>query len=353
MAKPLISVIIPIYNVEQYLRQCLDSLVNQTLKDIEIICVNDGSPDKSIDILNEYKEKDNRIVVINQMNSGVSIARNKGISIACGEFLMFVDGDDWVDTSMCEKLYKTATDENADCVMCSYQKEFEDHSVNSHIFNKDRIVLKGNDVKNNFHRQLFGLVGDELSNPQNGDIIVSPCMQLFKIDVCKNVEFIDIKEICTFEDGLYQIGVYENCDTFVYIDEPLYHYRKTNEQSLTTKYRPDLFEKWQHLFDIMQGIIDEKKYDKKYNEALNNRIALSMIGLGLNEISAKDKSISKKARRLKQILKTERYEKAYKQLKIQYMPFQWKVFFLLCKYKMTHLLVLMLECIEFLRKRVK
>lgn len=92
-----ISVIIPIFNAEKTLKRCLDSILNQTFKNFEIICVNDGSQDKSIDILKEYKEKDNRIIIIQQENKGVSSARNAGIKIAKGKYITFIDSDDWIE----------------------------------------------------------------------------------------------------------------------------------------------------------------------------------------------------------------------------------------------------------------
>ena len=109
-----VSIIVPVYNVEKYLKRCLDSLVNQSLKDIEIICVNDGSTDDSLDILNEYAKRDERIVVINQENFGQSVARNKGIDVAKGEYLGFVDSDDWVSEDYFEKLYNSAIQNNAE-----------------------------------------------------------------------------------------------------------------------------------------------------------------------------------------------------------------------------------------------
>lgn len=100
-----ISIIVPVYNTEKYLKKCLDSLINQTLKDIEIICINDGSPDNSLKILKEYEKKDKRIKIIDQENQGVSVARNNGIKIANGEYIGFVDSDDYVDLDFYEKLY--------------------------------------------------------------------------------------------------------------------------------------------------------------------------------------------------------------------------------------------------------
>jgi len=126
MTIPNVSIIVPIYNVEPYLHRCLDSLVNQTLKDIEIICINDCSPDNSLDILKEYAEKDERINIINfEKNQGVSVARNTGIEIAKGEYIGFVDSDDYVDLDFYEKLYKKARETDADMVKASLKKNMK------------------------------------------------------------------------------------------------------------------------------------------------------------------------------------------------------------------------------------
>ena len=118
-----VSVIVPVYNVEKYLERCLDSLINQTLEDIEIICVNDGSKDNSPKILEEYKNKDNRIVIFNQENAGLSVARNSGMKIAKGEYIGFVDSDDWVDLDFFEKLYNSAISSGADIAVADFVRE--------------------------------------------------------------------------------------------------------------------------------------------------------------------------------------------------------------------------------------
>lgn len=111
---PKVSVIVPIYNVEKYLARCLESLINQTLEDIEIICVNDGSTDNSADILAKFAEKDERIKIITQVNSGLSEARNAGISASTGKFIAFLDSDDFVDLDFYEALYNSAIKNNCD-----------------------------------------------------------------------------------------------------------------------------------------------------------------------------------------------------------------------------------------------
>lgn len=120
-----VSVIVPVYNVEKYLRQCLDALVNQTLKDIEIICVNDGSSDNSLQILQEYSYNYPNIIVINQKNQGAGLARNVGINQAQGDYIGFVDPDDWIEPDMFEILYNKAVMTDVDIVECDYRMVFE------------------------------------------------------------------------------------------------------------------------------------------------------------------------------------------------------------------------------------
>ncbi len=122
MAK--VSVIVPVYNVEPYLRQCLDSIVSQTLKDIEIILIDDGSTDNSGKVCDEYKNRDDRIKVIHKHNGGLSCARNDGIDASTAPYIMFVDSDDWVEPEFCETPYIIATDNKADLVLFSYNKIF-------------------------------------------------------------------------------------------------------------------------------------------------------------------------------------------------------------------------------------
>ena len=117
-----ISVIIPIYNVEDYLPQCLDSVIHQTHENLEIILVNDGSTDSCTKICDEYAAKDNRIKIINQENGGLSVARNTGIRTATGDYIAFIDSDDWIVPNFCEILLITALENNAEMVECGFTK---------------------------------------------------------------------------------------------------------------------------------------------------------------------------------------------------------------------------------------
>ena len=146
-----VSVIIPVYNTENYLEKCLDSVINQKLKDIEIICINDESRDNSLEILEDYARKDKRIKIINQVNQGVSIARNTGLKIAKGEYVGFVDSDDWIDLNFFYELYNKAKSQGADLARTFYKYEYpykrDEEKLNKIIKkrNKEREQLNVND----------------------------------------------------------------------------------------------------------------------------------------------------------------------------------------------------------------
>lgn len=126
MGTPKVSVILPVYNVEQYLNQCMDSIVGQTLKDIEIICVDDGSTDRSLEILKKYESKDDRVKIICQQNAGAGAARNNGLKIATGEYLSFLDSDDFFELDMLEKTYNKAKATKAEILVFRSDQYRED-----------------------------------------------------------------------------------------------------------------------------------------------------------------------------------------------------------------------------------
>lgn len=129
MNNPTISVIVPVYNVEPYLRQCLDSIVNQTYPNIEILIVDDGSPDRCGEICDEYAENDSRITVIHQENAGLSAARNAALDIARGEYIMFVDSDDWVEPTFCEKALEMALEYQVEIAIFGYYSTYQNKSI--------------------------------------------------------------------------------------------------------------------------------------------------------------------------------------------------------------------------------
>lgn len=177
--QPLVSVIIPVYNVERYLAQCLDSVINQTYPNLEIICVNDGSRDGSPDILRRYADEDAWIQVIDKANGGVSQARNDALDCARGEYIMFVDSDDWVEPDACENAVNAMREYDADIVMWSYVSETENRSSRKVIF-PETTVFEKEEVRAKLHRRFVGAMGEELSHPELVDSLCPVWGKLYR-----------------------------------------------------------------------------------------------------------------------------------------------------------------------------
>ncbi len=341
-----VSVIIPVYNVEKYLPKCLDSVIGQSYKELEIICVNDGSPDNSLAVLEAYSEKDNRIKIITQKNQGASIARNTGIAAATGDYMVFLDSDDWIDLEAIEAAVSVAEKNNSDVVMWGYVREFAENSLEKKIFDGDK-VFDANESRE-IHRRIVGLCGKELASPENADSIVTVWGKLYKASIIKEngLEFVDIKLIST-EDLLFNLHYFGFVKECAFIDKPYNHYRKDNETSLTRSYQAKLFTQWSELYSRIRAYINENNLGEDFHRALDNRICLSMIGLGLNELYNKA-SHRERIKNIKKFLSSEQYIKAYKDLEFAYFPIHWKLFFKLCQKRLALGVYVLLNVMQLL-----
>ena len=208
--KDLVSIIIPIYNSSKYLMECLDSVINQTYSNLEILLINDGSTDNSKDICESYLKNDKRIKLYNQNNSGPSVARNKGLSLANGKYIIFIDSDDFIELDMIEKMYNVATDKNVDVVVCAYNEVYE-----------DKIKTISVEKRNSFSEYLY-------ETSIQGYI----CNKLVKKD-CIKKEF-DI-EIRIMEDLIFWNENLKYINTVELVNEPLYNYRILNSSLMHSK----------------------------------------------------------------------------------------------------------------------
>lgn len=198
-----ISIIIPVYNVEQYLHRCVHSILNQTYTNLEIILINDGATDNSGEICDDYASKDDRILVIHQKNKGLSGARNSGLKRATGEFVGFVDSDDWIEYDMFERMMNLIQNENVDVVECG--------------------ILKSLDVEDNINRQGKLNIEDRLSALKR--IITnqqfSVWRRLYKKKIIEDITFVEGKNS---EDVYFTLGVFKNINKIAYTSAPLYNY---------------------------------------------------------------------------------------------------------------------------------
>lgn len=213
-----VSIIVPVYNVEKYLKRCLDSLVNQTLKDIEIICINDGSTDGSLAILNEYVRNDDRIVVINQENSGQSVARNRGIDVAKGEYLGFVDSDDWVSEDYFEKLHNSAIQNNAEIAVGGI--------IRLHKFNRRKFLTFAKETVTNDVNLKF-----ELCDMPEKSYVWN---KIYKSSKLKEIG-LKFEEGIVFEDCIFTPQALFYFDKMVTVPDTYYFYWRRSDSTVTRK----------------------------------------------------------------------------------------------------------------------
>lgn len=238
--KPLISIIVPIYNVENYLRNCVDSIINQTYQNLEIILIDDGSTDNSGHICDEYVQKDNRIVVIHQKNSGVSVARNVGIHKASGEWICFIDSDDWIEKEFIEILLENANQYHSDVAFCGYHKIYEEK--------KEKINSDGEIKKYSSNEFLVKVL-----NVQTSYGFVH--MKLIKKSVLDGILF--DKNLIVAEDALLNIKLCENASSFLLIPQALYNYR-INPNSVVRRFDTNYDQKYLNAMIAIRGYLEEK-----------------------------------------------------------------------------------------------
>ena len=213
--EPLLSIIVPIYNVEQYLERCIESIINQTYKNLEIILVDDGSKDNSGTIADTYASKDNRIKVIHKENGGLSDARNHGLDQARGNYIIFIDSDDFIDSSMCEILFTTAEKYSSDIVSCNYYIfRAENHiSVHPMSIQEDEKVFSGIDILK------YYLIKTE---PFDLNIV---CNKIFKADLFNSKDGqIRFPKGRVQEDNFTTFRLFAKSDVVTTINQPLYYY---------------------------------------------------------------------------------------------------------------------------------
>jgi glycosyltransferase involved in cell wall biosynthesis len=239
-----ISVIIPVYNEEVHLRTCLDSLVNQTLKEIEIICVNDGSTDRSLEILNEYGKKDGRIKIINQKNQGIGLARTTGLKIAKGEYIGFVDSNDWIDLNFYEMLFNEAKKQEADLARTLYVYEFKGHSKEG---DTNKLILEKKSK------------GELLNVNEHSVIVVNA---IYKREYLQKNKINHFDKLRAAEDVPFTARATYYSKKTIPVAGTYYHYRNQEETSLKT-FNKKKVKKLLKANKITLDFINSAKYENK------------------------------------------------------------------------------------------
>jgi glycosyltransferase EpsH len=318
----MISVIIPVYNAARWLDLCVDSTRTQTFGDIEIILVDDGSTDGSSAICDAHAARDERVRVIHKPNGGVSAARNDALDAARGEWIMFVDADDWIDADTCERAMHAALECRVDIVLWGYMREFADGRHSPRRLAVGDTEFSG-EAMHTLHRRVVGPVDDELRDPALLHSWGTVWGKLYRRDVIGGVRFVDTRKVGSAEDALFNVEVMGRARCATYLDRPMYHYRKS-EGSVTGGYNPRLEEGWVRLHKLMERAIAERGDD--FVRALDNRIALGLIGQSLNELRS-PRRYSGKVAAIRTIISTGRYRAAIGALPSGRLPIHWRMFF--------------------------
>ncbi len=341
----LISVIVPIYNVERYLAQCLDSIVGQTYRALDIILVDDGSTDGSKFIAEQYAAKDGRINLLFQQNLGASAARNSGVKIAKGDYIVFVDSDDWLDENIIEYAVEKAK-ENYDLIFWAYNKVFEGYQRKGSIwFNSDR-SFDEQQVRNELFNRTIGPSERDLSNLMSLDNFSMPWCKLFRksIAVDNHIVFKPTQEFGS-EDLLFNFEFLVHCKSAYFINKIGNYYRKFNVGSLTKNHNNTLYVRLKALHNEMQRLIENLGLSEDAIFRLNNRRVISFVNVSL-AICGK-RNPQGKIEKYKEVRKLVReFQEYIKTFPIGFLRLHWMIFFLFIRFRMSLAVFLYLQVIR-------
>ncbi len=339
MSKPEISVIVPVYNTEKYLARCVESLKKQTFKNIEIILVDDGSGEKCAAMCDEIAKTDNRIIVIHKKNAGAGLARNTGLEAATGEYIGFLDSDDYIEVEMYERLLETAKKNNAALVMSGvafvggnvFAKD-GDYVVRSY-FEKETVFENADGKK----QLILGVVGALPHEPYDSRYGVGLSKSLFKRSVIteNNIKFLSEREVLS-EDTLFMVDFISRCERAVGISGAYYCYCR-NDDSVSKAYKSDRLEKVVSFIEILEKRLQAEASESEYKIYLDRltqgyaRFLCSQEIMHAREVKMPFPALKK---RLNEICTQKRIAATLKTYPWQKLPIKQAVFAFTMKYRL-------------------
>lgn len=250
--QPLVSVIIPVYNAEQYLKECVDSVIYQTYENLDIVLVDDGSKDNSPKICDKYYKNDERVQVVHKENGGLVSAWSKGVEVSKGEYVVFLDSDDWIDLFMIEDMVKQATGKGKELVCGNYIIEKDNQAIN---------------VKQSLEPDIYDRAGIEkkilpyLMGKEDRLIHYSRCMKLISKElILENIPYMN-PQLTMGEDAGIMLPVFWDAEYIVVMEDAFYYHYRFVDSSMVHKYNPSMYEKVELLYETLKNTI-EKKFEK-------------------------------------------------------------------------------------------
>lgn len=316
-----ISVIVPIYNVEPYIRQCLDSIVNQAYRDLQIILVDDGSPDRCGEIADEYAQKDSRIVVVHKKNAGVSAARNDGIDMATGEWISFVDPDDWLDLDCYEKVMNALPAEKPDVMItggCYLEYPWGSCVVRS-FTNTKEVDEKCRDKEYLIQKILTDRFGNDNCFPYSA--LCSPWNKLFRTAFLQKEKIRFPLDIHPTEDTLFNINVFLKAARVVPCECFGYRYRQQREQSAINRFNLRGSAMAERIMAELTCLLSEGKLYGTYKDAVNAFTFMCLEGVLGNDCFHPDNPASYRqtVQQIKELKKKEYFARAVWAKGIRYL----------------------------------
>lgn len=325
--KPQISIIVPVYKSEAFIEEMLQSLLHQTLYELEIILVDDGSPDRSGYICDEYAAKDNRIIVIHQENGGAGSARNAGLEKATGEYIGFCDSDDWVDLEMYNKMYQQASINDVDAVRCNTLSHETWGNRITWCPECTNVVLNGDFIKS---RIIPMMIAPEKEGDFNKRLLKGCVCFIFKRELL-NKQNIRFKNFKSGEDFIFITEALWNAKSLILMSEPFYHYRRQASGSLSVSM--ERFRNYKQRFEsrsIMKNIVKDTPYypifKERWEQADRRYVYLDCRIATVYNPSGKMKD---KMKLLREVLESEECKIAFSRPIEGELPFQMRVLYYL------------------------
>ena len=296
MKHPRVSVVVPIYNVEPYLKKCVESLLSQTLEDIEILLVDDGSPDRCGEIADEYAAREPQVKAFHQKNAGLGPARNTGIEHATGEYVGFVDSDDWVDSQMFERLYSAAAKCDADIVVGGHRDVVEGHVRVAKPHPLAGVTLHGSDEIMPVRNRLFGHAEDD------NTVEAFPMRvwtAIYRNDFLRTNR-LRFEEILS-EDTIFNLPAYKTAKTITFTGDTNYCYRMDNQSSIMRTFSPTKLKRYEAFLDRLWQLAQEESW--QHDECLQRvkRTAIDYCRLYAGMIAGSEVSRREKIIYLRQL----------------------------------------------------
>ncbi len=320
MSNPILSVVVPIYKVERYLPKCLDSILAQTLKGIEIICVDDGSPDCSGEIAESYARKHDNVKVIHQMNSGLGPARNTGIDNATGDYIAFVDSDDWLEPDMYELMYKEAIETGADIVVGGHCDSSENMILCTKKHPLAGTIARDKSQIESIRLRLYGHAEDDDSTES---FPMAVWASIYRRSLIEN-NHLRFNAILS-EDTIFNLRAYAKSCAIAFTDIVGYRYRKEGQASITSSLSPDLISRYVQFVDELCAIAKKEDAFEEVRARVA-RTATDCIRLCAGIIARSNMSFKEKRSWLNELMNSPLQLEYASTLPMESLPLQQRLF---------------------------